>query len=121
MVILIVDDNQAMRTAVRAMLAEVEEDFCECADGSEATGAYRTCHPDWVIMDVRLPHVDGITATAFLCATFPEARILVISNYDDPDISSQALRAGAVDFVSKDDLSRLAWIIAGRSDRGADA
>lgn len=109
--ILIVDDNAGIRQTIRAMLQEIESEFCECNDGSQALEMYRTCRPDWVLMDVRMTEVDGITATQHIKAAFPDARIIMISNYSDAILKEQAHEAGAVAYVLKDDLSQLLNII----------
>jgi CheY-like chemotaxis protein len=110
--ILIVDDNAGMRQTVKAMLMELDSTFCECNDGGEALEVYRTYHPDWVLMDVRMPGVDGITATHRIKESFPEARIIMVSGHNDPILKKQAHEAGATAYVLKDDLSQLLNIIS---------
>jgi CheY-like chemotaxis protein len=117
--ILIVDDNAGMRQTVKAMLMERDSAFCECDDGSKALEMYRTYHPDWVLMDVRMPIVDGITATHRIKEVFPDARIIIVSGYNDPLLKKQAHEAGAISYVLKDDLSPLLNIIA--EERGGQA
>lgn len=105
--ILIVDDNAGMRKAIRSMLGEVDSEFCECNDGSKALEMYKTHRPHWVLMDVRMPGVDGITATKQIKSSFPNARIIIVTEYDDPYLRKEAEEAGAIAFVRKDDLSAL--------------
>jgi CheY-like chemotaxis protein len=109
--ILIVDDNTGMRQTVKAMLLELDQAFCECDDGSEALEIYRRFRPDWVLMDARMAGVDGITATRSITATFPMARVVMISGHNDPMLKQQAQEAGAMAYVLKDDLSQLLTII----------
>jgi CheY-like chemotaxis protein len=109
--ILIVDDNTGIRQTVKAMLMELDSAFCECDDGSKALEMYRTYHPDWVLMDVRMPEVDGITATHRIKESFPDARVIMVSGYNDPILKKQAHEAGALAYVLKDDLSQLLNII----------
>jgi len=109
--ILIVDDNSAMRQTVKAMLMELDSEFCECDDGSSALAMYRTYRPDWVLMDVRMAEVDGITATHRIKDAFPDARIIMVSGHNDPILKKQAHEAGAMAYVLKDDLSQLLSII----------
>ena len=109
--ILIVDDNTGMRQTVKAMLMELDSEFCECDDGSGALEMYRTHHPDWVLMDVRMAEVDGITATHRIKDAFPDARIIIVSGHNDPILKKRAHEAGAMAYVLKDDLSQLLSII----------
>jgi len=110
-VILIVDDNTKMRQTVKAMLMELDSAFCECDDGSDALDMYRTHRPDWVLMDVRMAAVDGITATHRIKQAFPDARIIMVSGHNDPILKKQAHEAGAIAYVLKDDLFQLLDII----------
>ncbi len=105
------DDNTAIRSTIKALLQEVESEFCECDDGSKALEMYRRHRPHWVLMDVRMREVDGITATQHIKAAFPDARIIMISNYSDTILRKQAHEAGVVAYVLKDDLSQLLNII----------
>jgi len=102
-----------MRQTIKALLREMDPAFCECDDGSKALEVYRAARPDWVLMDARMPDVDGITATRLIKAAFPMARIIMISGYNDPFLMRQAQEAGAMAYVLKDDLSPLLTIIAG--------
>ncbi len=78
---------------------------------ASALEMYRTHHPDWVLMDVRMPEVDGITATHRIKDAFPDARIIMVSGHNDPLLQKQAHEAGAIAYVLKDDLSQLLNII----------
>jgi CheY-like chemotaxis protein len=115
--ILIVDDNTGMRNTVKAMLTDVDTDFCECDDGSKALAMYRAYHPQCVLMDVRMTGVDGIAATRHIISAFPDAHIIMISYHDDAVLKQQALEAGAMAYVLKDDLSRLVDIILHRREQ----
>jgi len=106
-VTLIVEDNAAMRATIRSVLQGFESDFCECGDGRDALEMYRTYRPGWVLMDVRMKQLDGIAATKQIRAEFPGARIIIVTEYDDPALRNEAREAGAAAFVRKDDLSRL--------------
>jgi CheY-like chemotaxis protein len=102
--ILIAGDSRQMR---KDMLREIDSRFCECENGEEAVEMYRVCRPEWVLMDIRMPGMDGIAATRQIKELYPEARIVVVSNYDDPTLREDAAAAGAVGYVAKDDLSVL--------------
>ena len=59
MKIMIVDDNSEMRTLIRSLLKDVAQEFVECAGGEEAVARFATERPDWTLMDVVMPGVDG--------------------------------------------------------------
>jgi CheY-like chemotaxis protein len=109
--LLIVDDSDSTRRLIKTVITALVSDFpCEvyeCADGSETLAAYRLCQPDLVLMDIQMKMTDGITATTQLKAADPNARIVMITNYDQADLRDAALQAGASGFVGKDDLRRL--------------
>lgn len=109
--ILIADDNARMREAIRTMLAESGQEFLECSSGEEAVKLYFRHRPDWVLMDIRMKPMDGIAATRALKATDPAARVVIVTNYSDPQLRADAKEAGAQGYVLKDDLSELLNII----------
>lgn len=107
MMLMIVDDNSQVRRVIRRICRDFADDFCECADGSEALALYRAEQPDWVMMDVRLKVGDGLTATRQILTAFPTVRIVIITRFDDAQMREAARRAGACDFVAKDNLLAL--------------
>ena len=107
MKLMIVDDNAAIRRLVRELLSDVAKEFVECADGEEAVAEFPRVRPDWVVMDVMMKVMDGLTATRRIVAAFPEARIVVVSHDVDPKLSEMAVEAGAAQFLSKEDLLEL--------------
>ncbi|MGB7068366.1 MAG: response regulator transcription factor [Pyrinomonadaceae bacterium] len=102
--ILIVEDSQPMRELLTMTLTGVAEIVGECADGADALAAYRRLKPDWVLMDVEMKGVDGITATRQITEAYPQARVLVLTNYNDNNLRRAALEAGAYRYVVKDNL-----------------
>src|SRR5258705_8146346 len=107
MKVLIVEDNRNMRDAIKRMLQGLTPQVRECRDGSEALGAYIAFRPDWVLMDIKMEAVDGLTATREIRDAFPEARIIILTNYDDPLMREAAREAGASEYLLKDDLLSL--------------
>ena len=103
-VVLIVDDSQPMRELIKMTLAGIAEIVGECADGSEALAAYERLRPDWVLMDVEMKGVDGITATRQIMAAYPQARIMIITDYNDDALRRAAYEAGACQYVVKENL-----------------
>lgn len=102
--LLIVEDNQPMRDLIRSIVSDLVEDVTECCDGAEALFAYTKCRPDWVLMDIRMKEMDGISATRQIKASFPEANIMIVTDYDSPNMREAAWRAGACEYVTKDNL-----------------
>ena len=82
-------------------------EFIEGADGREAVSLFCAHQPDWVLMDLVLPHVDGISATREIRRHSPTARVIVVTNYDDPNLRAVATNAGAYGFVPKESLFEL--------------
>ncbi len=115
--LLIVDDHQPMRRLIKSLLADLAENISECADGAEALEIYRQTRPDWVLMDIEMNTVDGLTATSRITAAFPEARVVIVTNYDNAKLRSAASAAGACGYVLKEDLSQLREVLTERRRR----
>lgn len=107
MMLMIVDDNASVRRVIRRICQNVADDFCECADGAAALALYRTQQPDWVVMDVSMEVMDGLTATRQILTAFPTARIVITTRFDDAEMREAARQAGACAYVPKDDLLAL--------------
>jgi DNA-binding NarL/FixJ family response regulator len=101
--VLIADDDDLMRAGLRAVLSSDEgiTVIAEAADGREAVSRTRTHTPDVVLMDVRMPGMDGIAATREITAAAPGARVLVLTTFEDDDYVFGALSAGASGFLLK--------------------
>ena len=102
--VLIVDDNDAIRRTLRAVLIDVADPIYECRDGAEAGAAYLAHRPDLVLMDVSMSVMDGIAATRQIVRAFPGARIVIVTQYDDDRLRAAARQAGACGYVLKDNL-----------------
>ncbi|HEU4948919.1 MAG TPA: response regulator transcription factor [Kribbella sp.] len=101
--VLIVDDDDLMRAGLRAVLStdDTIEVVAEAADGRGAIELGRRLDPDVILMDVRMPNLDGIAATRQLTASAPQARILILTTFEDEDYLFGALTAGASGFLLK--------------------
>jgi DNA-binding NarL/FixJ family response regulator len=101
--ILIVDDQRRARQSLRALLNTWQsvEEIREAANGLDAVLLVESYHPHLIVTDVRMLTMDGVRATRYLKAVYPQMKVIVLSIY--PDYESQALDAGADAFVSKGD------------------
>jgi two-component system chemotaxis response regulator CheY len=112
MKVLIVDDSEPMRRLIKTFVADLVQEVIERDDGSEALDAYRDHHPDVVLMDLKLKTLDGLAATRQIRALFPNARIVMVSQWEDAALRHEASLAGAEDYVGKSDLRPLRGILA---------
>jgi CheY-like chemotaxis protein len=119
MKIMIVDDNAEMRNVIKQMLGTSNTEFCEYADGRDAIEAYDTFLPNWVLMDIRLQDIDGLQATKVIKASHPEARIVMVTNYDDPQFREQAKLLGVSGYILKENLPDLRSFILPRNEDDA--
>lgn len=122
MTILIADDNQRFRQSVTRYLQSKIPDhhtICEARDGGEAALLYERIHPDWVLMDIAMEPVDGLAGSRAILSAHPEAKIIILTNYDDPDYRNAAKQAGTVAFILKDHLADLLTILPPQPTRGA--
>ncbi|MBA8815947.1 DNA-binding NarL/FixJ family response regulator [Microbacterium halimionae] len=102
--VLIVDDQQLIRMGFR-MILDAEDDVDvvgEASDGSEGIERAMALKPDVILMDVRMPRIDGITATRQIVSAQPSARIIVLTTFDLDEYAFGALHAGASGFLLKD-------------------
>lgn len=102
--ILTADDHPLIRDGLAAVLrAETGlQVVAEASNGEEAIEAYARLHPDIVLMDLRMPVMDGLTATHAILADDPDARIIVLTTYDGDEDIHRALAAGARGYLLKD-------------------
>jgi DNA-binding NarL/FixJ family response regulator len=101
--VLIVDDDALMRAGLRGVLSNDDgiEVVGEAGDGRDAVYRTRLLEPDVVLMDVRMPDLDGISATRELLEAFPEVRVVIVTTFEQDDYIFDALSAGASGFLLK--------------------
>ena len=104
MKLLIVEDNAKMRRMLKSLVADLASAVHECSDGAQALAAYAAARPDWVLMDIAMKDLDGISATRALKAAWPEARIIIVTSYDSAELRQAAQEAGACGYVLKENL-----------------
>ena len=104
MKLLIVDDHAAMRRMMGRVVKDMVSDIEECGDGAEALSAYSRYLPDWVLMDIEMVQMDGITATREILCSFPDAKVVIVSKHDDDQLQQEAREAGACGYILKENL-----------------
>lgn len=105
--LLIADDEPLIRETLAELLAEEGfEVVGRAEDGEEAVRAVEDLRPDAVIIDVRMPVMNGIEATRRILDRHPQTMVIALSAYDEPALATAALEAGAVDYVAKGTPSR---------------
>jgi CheY-like chemotaxis protein len=109
--LLIVDDDERMRSLIRSIVADLADSIIECGDGAEAQGCYAAHHPDWVLMDMMMPQMSGLEATRQLLAFDRAARIVIVTAHDSQSLREAAVSAGACAYVLKDNLLDLREIL----------
>lgn len=102
--VVLVDDDALVRTGLRMILGGPSgvDVIGEAEDGEQAVELVARLRPDVVLMDIRMPRVDGLSATRELLRRWPDTRVLVLTTFDADDLVVEALRAGARGFVLKD-------------------
>jgi DNA-binding NarL/FixJ family response regulator len=101
--VLLVDDDDLMRVGLRSVLSSDEtiEVVGEAGDGRVALEEIRTLRPDLVLMDIRMPELDGIAATREVLAVEPHVKVVVLTTFEEDDYIFEALSAGASGFLLK--------------------
>ena len=118
--LLLVDDQNLIRQGLKALL-ELEPDLCvvgEAENGVVAIECVKTLQPNVVLMDIRMPVMDGVTATKEICRQFPQVNILVLTTFDDDTYVSAAIANGAKGYLLKDTPSEEIAAAIRAVDRG---
>jgi DNA-binding NarL/FixJ family response regulator len=115
MTFLIAEDNQRMRESIkRAILSKLPNHHTihEAADGGAAIQLYEQAHPDWVLMDIQMEPVDGLVASKTILASHPDAKIIILTNYDDSGYRQAAKELGTRAFILKEHLNEIPGILS---------
>ncbi len=107
MKLLIVEDSLSVRRILKTMVAPFADEIEECGDGDDAVLLYTHGHPDFVLMDIDLREMNGIAATKQIITADPNAKIIIMTHYDETDLRDEARKAGACGYVLKDNLMDL--------------
>jgi CheY-like chemotaxis protein len=108
--VMVVDNDLRWRRFVRTLFSS-DASVTECADGASAVIAYSKLLPDWVIMDIAMEPMDGLSAVTKIKQNFPRARVIFLTQFCEPEFRAEAARLGAVGYVLKDDVDRVQELI----------
>jgi len=109
--LLIVDDQASARELIRSFLTIPGMMFQECAAGTDAIAAVREFRPHWVTMDVKMPGLNGFETIKGIKQAYPEARVIIVTSFNEPQFRDLARSAGAVGFILKENLLALRLLL----------
>lgn len=105
--ILVVEDNPAMRNLICETIQMKGDVIYECYDGEIAVSSYERLNPDFTLMDIDIEGMNGLKATRKIRTLDPQARIIIVTQYDSPAFRKAAEDAGAAGYVLKEQLDLL--------------
>ena len=111
MTLLIADDNERIRTMLKDNVMEYFTEIYECGNGQDAVDLYSQNKPDWIFMDIEMPVMDGITATKKIKDNNPGAKVIIVTNYDSNTLKRNAMIAGAMKYILKENADEILKII----------
>jgi len=111
MKILIVEDNEPMRRAIRSFIADLADEVHERRTSAEALAAYALHQPDWVLLDWHIGKRGGLEAARQITAVWREAKIVIVAGDDDPDWREAARRAGVCEYIVVENLIEVRRIL----------
>jgi CheY-like chemotaxis protein len=109
--LLIVEDNIKIREMLKNMFKEYFTNIYECDDGAFALENYVEHKPDWVFMDIKMKNMDGIEAAKQILEFFPQAKVIMVTDFNDVNFKKKSTEAGASGYVLKENLSEIFDII----------
>ena len=119
MTILIVKDNPGVRRLIKRATSEIAQNVLECEDGADSLDAYAAHRPDIVLMDIRMPRMDGLAATRRLLRSYPNAKVIILTDSSDEELRTAARDAGACAYALKQNLTQLEDVILEVSSRSS--
>lgn len=102
-----------MRRLMRILVEDMAGEIVECGGGEEAVALYQATRPDWVLMDIHMPGLDGLAATREIRRRDGAARIVIVTQFDEQELRHAAADAGAVGYVLKENLLGIRRMISG--------
>src|ERR1700691_1776236 len=116
--VLIVDDNIGVRRLLRHAVSEIAQEVRECSDGAEALAAYAAYRPDVVLMDIRMPRLDGLAATRLTGQFDGRSRVVIVAEHDEEEFHNAAREGRASGYGLEQNLPGLAGTIRAVLERG---
>ena len=113
---MIADDHADFRRVLRDFLPDGINQIWESENGADAVATYGREHPDLVLMDISMPELNGIEATREIVRLYPDARVIIVTNFDDPTARDEACAAGAIAFICKSKLTDLLPLVGSLSE-----
>lgn len=107
MEILIADDSRPIRELIKSLLSRGNHTFIECEDGIEAVDCYTRHHTDIVLMDISMKRMNGLESSEKIISAYPDAKIIVVTQYDEPELREKAKNIGVRDYITKDNLLKI--------------
>ena len=114
MTILIVEDNAKMRAYLKSIITRHFpniDSIYECGDENNVIETFKKFHPDWVLMDINLKTSNGLILTRKITALDPAAKVIIVTQYDEPAYREFATNVGATGYVLKDNICELFDVI----------
>jgi len=107
MTLLIADDSDRIRNMLKNMTGNFFTEIFECTNGEKAYELYVEKNPDWILMDILMPVMDGIEATRKIIDANPRAKIIIVTNFDSEGLRKCAKDAGAYKYVLKENSTEI--------------
>lgn len=107
MTLLIADDNKKIREMLKLMVSSYFTEIYECENGQQAYNLYSQYKPDWTLMDIEMPGMDGICTTRKIKSEYPEAKVIIVTGFDNDNFRKSAEKAGAVNYILKENSSEI--------------
>lgn len=105
--VMVVEDNARVREFIKQILSEELdnlEQVYELEDGTDVVQTYTDVRPDWVLMDIEMKEMDGLAASRALLEKFPDAKIIIVTQYDEPGYRRTAEEVGVSTYLLKEHL-----------------
>ena len=115
MKLLIVEDDKRIKKMILAMTCDLADESFECENGLQAFVIYAEHLPDWVLMDLMMPELDGISATRKIISSFPNAKIIIVTSIKSDAMQETSRLAGACGYVLKENLADIRNIITNQN------
>lgn len=121
--VLIADDHEQIRRGIQELCGRVAAlEVCgEALDGMDVVEKVRSLSPDLVILDLRMPRIDGTRAASQILKEAPRTKIVIVSGYTSHEMKAAALKAGAHAFIAKDELPNMLELVIESLFDGSDA